>query len=278
MPQAGLPRAKLMIAMLACTVALVASCKREQPANAPATGAMPSAAATAPIVLQDQVEHTPTWLLGITYPKGMALPAGLAQEMKAYADASRKRLVDAAAPHKAGDPGVPYDMSLEFRQIAPQAHGLIAIAADGSLYSGGAQGDPLIRRFLWDVQGADLISAGELLNGDAGWVAISNSVRETLVGQIRTRMEDDKQAPEEIEKAIAQMKPIVESGTRPAASEFSEFEPMIDAQGKLIGLTFVFPPYQVAGYSDGIQRADVPLAVFQQYLNPKYSGLFEQAP
>ena len=82
--------------------------------------------------------------------------------------------------------------------------------------------------------------------------------------------------PAEVDKAIAKMKPIVESGTQPAAGEFSEFEPMIDAEGKLIGLTFVFPPYQVAGYSDGIQRADVPVAVFQQYLNPRYRGLFEQ--
>lgn len=276
MPKDDLPRAKRMVAMLACVVVLATSCKRESPANAPANGAAPPVAASAPVVLQDQVEHTPTYLLGITYPKGVALPPGLAQEIKAYADASRKRLVDAAAPHKAGDAGIPYDMSLEFRQVSPQGHGLIAIAADGSLYSGGAQGAPLIRRFLWDVQGGSLISSRELLNGDAGWVAISNSVRETLIGQIRTRMEDDKQAPEDIAKAIAQMQPIVESGTQPAASEFSEFEPMIDAQGKLIGLTFVFPPYQVAGYSDGIQRADVPLAVFQQYLNPRYRGLFEQ--
>ncbi len=275
MPKGDLPRAKLMVAMLACTVVLAASCKREQPANAPTATAAPPAAAVAPMVLQDQIEHTPTYLLGITYPKGMVLPSGLAREMKVYADASRKRLVDAAAPHKAGDAGVPYDMSLEFRQIVPQAHGLIAIAADGSLYSGGAQGDPLIRRFLWDAQGGSLIRAQDLLTGDAGWVTISNSVRETLIGQIRARMEDDKQAPEEVDKAIAKMKSIVEAGTQPAASEFSEFEPMIDAGGKLVGLTFVFPPYQVAGYSDGIQRADVPVAVFQQYLNPKYRGLFE---
>ena len=275
MSKGDLPRAKSTVAILVCTAALVVACKREAPANAPATATAQPTATSAPVVLQDQVEHTPTWLLGITYPKGVTLPSGLAQEIKAYADASRKRLVDAAAPHKAGDAGVPYDMSLEFRQIAPQAQGLIAIAADGSLYSGGAQGDPLIRRFLWDMQSASLIRAQDLVTGDAGWVAISNSARETLLGQIRTRMEDDKQVPEDIDKAIAKMTPIVESGTQPAASEFSEFEPMIDAQGKLVGLTFVFPPYQVAGYSDGIQRADVPVVVFQQYLDPKYRGLFE---
>ena len=275
MSKGDLPRVKSTVAILVCTVALVVACKREAPANAPTTATAQPTAASAPVVLQDQVEHTPTWLLGITYPKGVTLPSGLAQEIKAYADASRKRLVGAAAPHKAGDAGVPYDMSLEFRQIAPQAQGLIAIAADGSLYSGGAQGDPLIRRFLWDTRSGGLIRAQDLVTGDAGWVAISNSARETLLGQIRTRMEDDKQVPEEIDKAIAKMTPIVESGTQPAASEFSEFEPMIDAQGKLVGLTFVFPPYQVAGYSDGIQRADVPVAVFQQYLDPKYRGLFE---
>lgn len=275
MPMVDLQRTRLMVAVLACITVLATSCKREQATNAPATVATPPAAATAPVSLQDQVEHTSTYLLGITYPKGVTLPQGLVQEMKAYADASRKRLVDAAAPHKAGDAGVPYDMSLEFRQILPQAHGLIAIAADGSLYSGGKRGDPLIRRFLWDVQGGTLVRAQNLLTHEAGWVAISNSVRETLIGQIRSRLEDDKQAAEDIETSVAQMRPIVESGTQPAAAEFAEFEPMIDGNGKLIGLTFVFPPYQVAGYSDGVQRADVPVSVFRQYLDPRWRSLFE---
>jgi len=267
---------KPLAAALAC-VALASACKRESPtAAAPAGSAAPQATAAAPVVLQDQVEHTPTYLLGITYPKGVTLPPGLAQELKAYADASRKRLVDAAAPHQPGDAGVPYDMSLEFRQIAPQARGLIAIAADGSLYTGGAQGDPLIRRFVWDTRdGGGLVRAQDLLSGDAGWIAVSDAVRASLLGQIRTRMEDDKAPPDEIDKAIAKMKPVVESGTAPAASEFSEFEPMIDAQGRLIGLTFVFPPYQVAGYSDGIQRADVPAATLLPYLAPRWRALFE---
>ncbi len=270
-----LPGIRPALLALACLAAFSTSCRREAPVATSPAGDSTAQANAAPVVLQDQVEHTPTYLLGITYPKGVALPPGLAQDMKAYADASRKRLVDAAAPHKAGDPGVPYDMSLEFRQITPQARGLIAIAADGSLYTGGAQGDPLIRRFLWDVRTGSLIRSPDLLTGEAGWVAVSNSVRESLVAQIRTRMDDDKATPEDIDKAIAKMKPVVEAGTTPAASEFSEFEPMIDTQGKLIGLTFVFPPYQVAGYADGIQRADVPVSVFQQYLDPKYRGLFE---
>ena len=260
---------------LACLVAFSASCRRDAPVASPPAGSSAPQATAAPVVLQDQVEHTPTWLLGITYPKGVELPQGLAQDMKVYADASRKRLVDAAAPRKAGDPGVPYDMSLEFRRIAPQARGLIAIAADGSLYTGGAQGDPLIRRFLWDLRTGSPIRSSDLLSGEAGWVAVSNSVRESLLAQIRTRMDDDKATPQDIDKAIARMKPVVEAGTAPAASEFSEFEPMVDTQGKLIGLTFVFPPYQVAGYADGIQRADVPVSVFQQYLDPKYRALFE---
>ncbi|PNS07767.1 RsiV family protein [Solilutibacter silvestris] len=268
---AGHTRAKHGIALL--VVVALAGCGKHdaQPAN----GTTPPPAAVAPVTLQDQVEHTPVYLLGITYPKGASLPAGLAQEIKAYADASRKRLVDAAKPHKAGDAGVPYDMSLEFRQIAPPARGLIAIAADGSLYTGGAQGDPLIRRFVWDTQAGNLIRSQDLLAGPAGWAAVSASVRETLMGQIRARLEDDKQTPEEVDKALKLMGPIVESGTEPAASEFSEFEPMIDAQGKLIGLTFVFPPYQVAGYSDGIQRADVPASVLLPYLAPRYRTLFQ---
>lgn len=268
------PHRKRMAAVLASAM-LIVGCGRHE-TSSPAEGVAPAPTSNAaPVTMQDQVEHTPVYLLGITYPKGVVLPAGLAQDIKAYADASRKRLVDAAAPHKAGDAGVPYDMSLEFRQIAPQAHGLIAIAADGSLYTGGAQGEPLIRRFVWDANGGSMIRSQDLLVGDPAWAAVSASVRDTLMGQIRAKLDDGKQTPEDIDKAMAKMRPIVETGTEPAASEFSEFEPMIDENGKLVGLTFVFPPYQVAGYSDGIQRADVPVSVFRQYLNPKYRGLFE---
>ena len=45
-------------------------------------------------------------------------------------------------------PTAPYDLSLCFTELLDSPT-LVAIAADGSSYTGGAHGAPLIARFVW---------------------------------------------------------------------------------------------------------------------------------
>ena len=77
-----------------------------------------------------------------------------------------------------------------------------------------------------------------------------------------------KLSPAEQQKALAELQPLVEKGTQPDAANFQDFEPLLDAQGRMIGLTFVFPPYQVAGYADGTQQVDVPASILLPWVAP----------
>jgi hypothetical protein len=52
---------------------------------------------------------------------------------------------------------------------------------------------------------------------------------------------------------------------------------MVAVDGRLSGLRFVFPPYQVGPYADGIQTVEVPAAVLLPHVAPAYRGLFAGA-
>ena len=58
------------------------------------------------------------------------------------------------------------------------------------------------------------------------------------------------------------------------ARAFSEFEPRLGADGRIVALRFVFPPYQVGPYADGTQTVDVPAEVLLPHVAPAYRGLF----
>jgi hypothetical protein len=44
--------------------------------------------------------------------------------------------------------------------------------------------------------------------------------------------------------------------------------------GRLRALRFVFPPYQVGPYSDGVQTVEVPASVLLPHVAAEYRGLF----
>jgi len=67
---------------------------------------------------------------------------------------------------------------------------------------------------------------------------------------------------------------MIADGTAPKAANFARFEPVVDADGRIRALRFVFPPYQVGPYSDGTRTADVPAAVLLPVLAPEYRRLF----
>ena len=72
---------------------------------------------------------------------------------------------------------------------------------------------------------------------------------------------------------------MIATGTEPKAAAFAQFEPLMGPGGRLAGLRFVFPPYQVGPYSDGTQTVEVPAAVLLPHVAPAYRGLFQgEAP
>ena len=65
---------------------------------------------------------------------------------------------------------------------------------------------------------------------------------------------------------------------RSAPANFSQFEPVVAPDGKLVALRFVFAPYQVGPYSDGVQTVEVPAAVLLPHVAPAYRAMFQDGP
>lgn len=257
---------------------LITGCRQEaqqSPDNASgATQPTANADAVDKTLLKDVIERTPQYLVGITFPPAANAYPVLAKALRDYADAARADLAEAVKDAASiGQSGTPYDLSLNFTDISPRKD-VVVIAADGSLYTGGAHGIPLVARFNYLPGEQRLLQASDLIPDEAGWKAVSKYAREQLADAVDKRLVEDD-VPEAdraaIEKNTASM---IEEGTMPDAANFAQFEPIPSADGKWFGLRFVFPPYQVGPYSDGTQTVDVPASVLMPHLAPTYRSRF----
>lgn len=234
----------------------------------------------APVELNDVMETGEGYIVGISYPRSVANHPELAAALKAYADAARDELRQALVTPEAdgGDPTVPgpYDLSLSFVELHASPD-VVAVAADGSSYLGGAHGQPLVRRFVWLPKHGRMLTAEALVPTEAGWRAISAYVREQLFGSLSLRMEANHVAPGDRAEMMRGAGSMIEGGTAPDPANFSEFEPIPGEGGKLAGLRFVFPPYQVGPYSAGTQAVAVPAEVLLPHVAPAYQDLFVAA-
>ena len=257
----------------------LAACQREapppQPPTEPAGPATPAALAAAPaaVELKDVIERDPRYLIGISYPKGIDRYPGLAAELQRYADAARKDIDQAVAALGAQKPGAPYDLSLNFSTVVDTPR-IVAVAAEGSSYTGGAHGNPLVARFVWLPQQQKMLTARDLIPDRRGWRDISDYAREQLHAALSQRLDADEMAPADRAQLMKSALKMIDQGTAPEAASFGQFEPVLGPDGKLVVLRFVFPPYQVGPYSDGEQTAEVPASVLLPHVAPQYRDLF----
>jgi len=264
-------------------LAALGACRREP---APAPAAQPPAAAAADTEpsapspddaapqLADVIEHDPRYVVGISYPTGAAVDPGLARALHEYAQAARGELMQAVDGLQ-DKPTAPYELSLGFRELM-RTDEVVAIAADGSLYTGGAHGQPLVARFVWLSREQRMLTAQNLLASPAGWQAVAAYAGEQLGTAAHTRAADEALEPEDRERLLAMALKMIAEGTRPQPENFAQFEPVPAADGRIAALRFVFPPYQVGPYADGVQTVEVPAAVLQPYLADDVRGLFAQ--
>jgi hypothetical protein len=266
----------VVLASLLATMA-VAGCRKETAQNDAAKRAQAGATATAaaaPVVLEDVMERDPRYLVGISYPPEARAWPGLARELKAYADAAHAGLMQAVAGLGDSRPTAPYDLSLGFAMLM-QTPDVVAVAADGSSYTGGAHGNPLVARFVWLPRRGEALTAARLVPDAAGWKPIADYVRDRLVAGLSTRVDAAAPAPGERAAMLSNGARMIDDGTAPVASNFDQFEPIAGPGGRLQGLRFVFPPYQVGPYSDGLQSVEVPASVLLPVVAPEYRTLFE---
>jgi hypothetical protein len=269
----------LRTACLALWVAAsLAACKRESapaaPSAQPPAASSPAAdAPAAPVALKDVIETTDRYVVGISFPASANRYPGLAKALSDYAAAERAELMQAVEAFGNDKPSAPYELSLAFEQVVDTPQ-IVAIAADGSRYTGGAHGQPLIARFVWLPQQDARLTSAALVPDAKGWQAISDYVREQLHTAVVTRADEDELPAADRAALIKSTFRMIDEGTQPDAGNFSEFVPVLDAAGRIGALRFVFPPYQVGPYADGTQTVDVPAAVLLPHIAPEYAGLF----
>ncbi|MDG2526266.1 DUF4163 domain-containing protein [Stenotrophomonas sp. HITSZ_GD] len=264
-------------------VAALAACQREPAAppaadtpapvmdNAPAADAPATAPASGP--LKDVIEHDPRYVVGISYPQGLDRYPGLADAVRRYGEDARAELMQAVDGLGNDKPTAPYELSLAFQQVLDTPT-VVAVAADGSRYTGGAHGEPLVARFVWLPGRNELLTAAKLIPNAAGWGTVGQYVAARLHEAAQQRTVADKLAPPDAEALLKNADKMIGEGTGAEAANFEHFVPILDGSGKIAALRFVFPPYQVGPYSDGTQSADVPAAVLRPLVAPEYTELF----
>ena len=274
-----LPTRKFATPLLLSALALaLAACKPDPDAPAAAAGSgedTPAAATPPATALKDEIETTDRYIVGISYPPAVNDHPGLAKAVGDYARAARADLMQAVEAFGNDKPTMPYELSLNFTQ-ALSTPDIVAVAADGSLYTGGAHGAPLVARFVWLPKQQKLLAADDLLPSLSGCEAVSAYVREQLHTQVSVRADADELPPEQRAEFVRNANRLIDEGTEPQAANFRQFVPVLDEAGRIAALRFVFPPYQVGPYADGVQQVDVPAAVLRPHLAPEYAGLFAQ--
>lgn len=263
------------LGLLAMGSVLLAACSQpatEDPGQA-STPAAPATSPATPAQLVDVIETSPTQVIGISYPHDAGVPAGLAKVLQDYAGQARQELQSALDGLGNDTPRAPYELSLSFT-VNADTPALMAVSADGSRYTGGAHGQPLVARFVWLKQEGRLLPIEELIVEPASRKAIAEYVQQQLIEQMETRLQADRLDDEQLELARSNGRRMIKEGTGAEAENFSQFLPVVDRQGRVEALRFVFPPYQVGPYSDGTQSVDVPLDVLLPHLAPAYRHLF----
>lgn len=260
----------------AIAVVLLSGCGREgtPPPDAAGPDTATPGEATAPVVLQDVIETKPDYIVGISYPQGIvAKHPALAQALQAYAESARAELMQSVAALKGSKPSAPYDLSLQFTGLVDTPR-IVAAAADGSSYTGGAHGNPLVARFVWLPGEQRLLTAEQLLPDAASWKIVSEQVREQLMTALSQQLDDEGLEAVERSQALRDGSGMIDAGTEPDPKNFARFEPVMNADGSIRALRFVFPPAQVGPYSDGTRNVDVPAQMLLPLVAPEYKALF----
>ena len=264
--------ARLAACSVACLLLALVGCRRDasSPTNAPPA---PAAATPPKPLLVDVVEHDPRYVIGISYPAMANRYPGLAAALKRYADDARADLLRAVAGLGTETPRAPYDLSLSFTPVVATPR-VVAIDADGSSYTGGAHGNPLVACFVWLPQRNELLTTAKLVPDPAAWTPLSAYVRRQLHEALAQRVHADRLDGEQRADVLRNGGRMIDEGTTPDPDNFRQFEPVLAADGRIGAIRFVFPPYQVGPYADGRQTVDVPADVLLPYVAAPYRPLF----
>lgn len=264
-------RHALPLALLALIA--LSGCER---GSTPPTPDVQAPVTTAPdtetVSLLDVVETRPDYIVGISYPQSAQAYPGLAQALQAYADTARADLMQAVAGLQGRKPTAPYDLSLQFTGLV-ETKDVVAVAADGSSYTGGAHGIPLVARFVWLPQREQMLTSQQLFS-QASWQVLSDASREQLMTALSQRLDSDGLEGTERARQLETGSRMIDDGTAAKPESFAQFEPVMDVGGRIRALRFVFPPYQVGPYVEGTRTVELPARLLLPVIQTEYRTLF----
>jgi hypothetical protein len=264
------PRPLICLAVVVAAFTLLTGCNQ-----APVPSAAP-----APVGSTRTQESTPNEDTGagngytyhVRYPQLASEWSALADVLRTYAADRKKDFLDARLADETTN-APPWNLDLEFN-IARRTSDFVSILANGSSYTGGVHPAPLIASFNLRTGDGKLIGLADLFaDSGAALAALSEEARRQLEGRYETRLRES--IPDQAQtSALKEMRERVERGTEATPENFAVF--LVDGlETKAIGLTLVFPPYQVAAYADGTQQVEVPAKVFYPLLKPEYRDAFQ---
>jgi len=131
-----------------------------------------------------------------------------------------------------------------------------------------------VARFVWLPGEQRSLTAEQLVPDAASWKIVSDQVREQLMTALSQQLDDEGLEAEERSQALRDGSGMIDAGTEPDPKNFARFEPVMNADGSIRALRFVFPPAQVAPYADGTRNVDVPAQVLLPLVAPEYKALF----
>lgn len=227
-------------------------------------------------MLEDVMDRDPRYVVGISYPPQARRYPGLAAELEAFSRAARADLEEAVDSLGDGRPRAPYDLVLDFAMVVETPR-VVAVAVDGSSYTGGAHGNPLVARFVWLPREQQMLTVGDLIADADGWQVLSAHVREQLHAELLERLDAGGLDQDERSELVRSAGRMIDAGSTPEAENFAHFEPLMAADDRIKALRFVFPPYQVGPYSDGTRTVVVPAGVVLPYIAGRYRELFSDS-
>ena len=277
-PRSRLPARtpRVLATALVLALALVACDKDKPQTAAPPPAPAASRPAPPPAELKDIIEHDARYVVGISFPPEARKYPGLATALQGYADGARAELLKAVQGADPAKQTSPFDLTLNFSLLL-ETPDVVAVAADGSSFTGGAHGDPLVARFVWLPKQQKMLTANDLFADPNAWTLLSDYAREQLHAALSQRVDADELSPTERADVMRSVGRMIDEGTEPTATAFAAFEPIAAPApdgGRLMGLRFVFPPYQVGPYVDGVRTVEVPTAVLMPSLSPALRPLF----
>ncbi len=187
------------------------------------------------VQLKDVADITPAYNVAISYDAAVGQFEPLAKQVTAFADQQTAAFKSAlgATPAPVGDAAQRPTLSLYMVSVA-NAPGLAAVAANGSVYTGKGAATPIVQRWVYLPHTQQVLSQAQLFPG----TALTNALK-----------------------------------SKGAAGTAAGMEPILDSQGKISEIHFVYVLSAAENADDAVRKIAVPAAQLRGLIAPAYRGL-----